>query len=254
MPFARYGMHLHNNQVKRKTRKADTETFKKQFAAFSSASDPARFSVRWEDCFPILDEKTVETNFDRHYIYHTAWAARCLAETKPGKHIDISSKLYFAALCSAFVPFEFYDFRPANLQLGNLACKSADLTKLHFETNSIYSLSCMHTVEHIGLGRYGDELDPSGDLKAMAELQRVLAPGGNLFFVVPVGKPKLMFNAHRIYAHQQIVSYFNELKLVKFTLITENFADGGLLDNPPLEFTNAQDYGCGCFWFTKEKA
>jgi len=47
----------------------------------------------------------------------------------------------------------------------------------------------MNVVEHVGLGRYGEPLDPEGDIKAMRELRRVLAPGGSLLFVVPVGRP-----------------------------------------------------------------
>jgi SAM-dependent methyltransferase len=254
LPFAQFGANQIHGLVKKQAARAEKAEFKRQYDEFVAASDPSRFSVLWKDRFPILDEKTVQTGYDRHYVYHTAWAARCLAQTKPAKHIDISSSLYFSALCSAFVPIEFYDFRPADLILSNLTCKTADLTKLHFKSNSIASLSCMHTIEHIGLGRYGDELDPQGDLKAIAELQRVLAPGGNFFFVVPVGRPRIMFNAHRIYGEEQIIRLFSQLKLVNFSVITENFADGGLIDSPPAGFTEKQEYACGCFWFTKEKA
>ena len=38
----------------------------------------------------------------------------------------------------------------------------------------------MHVVEHIGLGRYGDQVDPDGDLMAMKELERVTAKLGKL--------------------------------------------------------------------------
>ena len=78
-------------------------------------------------------------------------------------------------------------------------------------------------------------------------------PGGpgNLFFVVPVGEPTIQFNAHRIYSRDQILSYFKELKLEKFTLIGEQFSQGGLIDNPSNELLQKQKYGCGCFWFKK---
>ena len=65
-----------------------------------------------------------------------------------------------------------------------------DLISLPFEDGSFHSLTCMHVVEHIGLGRYGDQVDPDGDLMAMKELERVTAKLGNLLFVVPVGIPK----------------------------------------------------------------
>ena len=122
-------------------------------------------------------------------------------EIHPAKHTDISSSLYFSGIVSAFVPVDFYDYRPADLHLSDLTSAHADLTKLFFANASIDSLSCMHTVEHIGLGRYGDRIDPSGDLKAINELTRVVAAGGSFLFVVPVGKPKIEFNAHRIYSY-----------------------------------------------------
>jgi hypothetical protein len=225
--------------------------FIRDFRKFNSLTANKRFSNNWTDHSAVLFEKTSQTEFDRHYVYHTAWAARCLAETKPAKHVDISSSLYFTALCSAFIEMEFYDFRPANLILNNLTCASANLNALHMKSGSIGSLSCMHTVEHIGLGRYGDEIDPDGDLKAMAELERVLAPGGNLFFVVPIGEPKIVFNSHRIYSYEQIIHYFKALNLHRFTFIGENFSDGGLINNPPPELLAGQKYGCGCFWFKK---
>jgi len=226
-------------------------SFFSQYFKFKKLIVTERFKIKWSYKSAITFEKTVMTEFDRHYIYHTAWAARCLAETKPIKHIDISSSLYLSGICSAFINIEFYDFRPADLQLSNLKCESANLTNLHFAANSINSLSCMHTVEHIGLGRYGDTLDVDGDLKAISELIRVLAPGGNLFFVVPVGEPTIQFNAHRIYSRDQILTYFKELKLEKFTLIGEQFSQGGLIDNPSKELLDSQKYGCGCFWFKK---
>jgi hypothetical protein len=135
-----------------------------------------------------LQDATVQTEFDRHYVYHPAWAARIIKRIKPAVHVDISSSLHFCSVLSAFVPVKFYDYRPAKLELSGLTSEHADLVQLPFESNSIASLSCMHTVEHIGLGRYGDPLDYDGDLKAIAELSRVLAVGGNLLFCYTRGR------------------------------------------------------------------
>jgi SAM-dependent methyltransferase len=174
-----------------------------------------------------------------------------LAQTNPEYHVDISSFIYFGALVSSFIPVRYYDYRPADLQLNNLTSDAADLLRLPFENGSIKSLSSMHVVEHVGLGRYGDPVDPAGDLKAIAELKRVLAAGGSLLFVVPVGKPKIMFNAHRIYSYDQIMEYFAELELMEFALIPDAPQNGGLIRNATKEMASAQTYGCGCFWFRK---
>lgn len=212
-----------------------------------------RFSLSLSNRRVILNENTLNTNFDRHYIYHPAWAARVLAKTKPKFHVDISSTLNFCSIVSAFIPVRFYDYRPANLKLSNLSMRSVDLTSLPFKSDSIQSLSCMHTVEHIGLGRYGDKINPNGDLKAINELKRVLAPGGNLLFVVPVGKPNIYFNAHRVYSLKQIKSYFSGLLLKEFALVPDIDKGKGLIINPSEKFCNQQNYGCGCFWFKKVK-
>ena len=106
-------------------------------------------------------------------------------------------------------------------------------------------------VEHVGLGRYGDSIDPLGDNKAMQELLRVLAIGGNLLFVVLVGKPKIMFNAHRIYSYEQIMHSFSTLKLIEFALIPEDPKEGGISYYATSIDVANQVYGCGCFWFTK---
>ena len=216
------------------------------------AQSPRRFAATWWDRLPCLDDRTGTTGFDRHYIFHPAWAARILARTGPAEHVDISSALYFSAIVSAFVPTRFYDYRPADLRLSNLASEHADLLALPFPDASIPSLSCMHVVEHVGLGRYGDPFDPDGDLKAVAELRRVVAPGGTLLYAVPVGRPRIMFNAHRVYAYEQVVGSFPDFELVQFALIPDSAATGGLIVDAPPSLVAAQEYGCGCFWFKKK--
>lgn len=225
--------------------------FRMEFNRFASLTHDDRFPIRWEDRYPCLDDRTDTTSFDRHYVYHTAWAARILARTLPAEHVDIASYVYFVALVSAFVPIKFYDYRPPEIKLRGLEVAHADLTALPFPDASIRSLSCMHVVEHIGLGRYGDPLDPEGDLKAISELRRVLATTGDLIFVVPIGKPRVMFNAHRIYSYDQIIRYFYDLELVEFTLIPDDARQGGLVEQPSKAMVESQLYGCGCFWFRK---
>ncbi len=229
--------------------------FQEEFRVFRELSRSAgaaqRFDVDWEDRYPCLDDKTIVTEFDPHYTYHPAWAARILARTNPPEHFDIGSILHFGTIVSAFIPVRFYDYRPAAVRLDNFECASADLVELPFADNSINSLSSMHVVEHVGLGRYGDPLDPNGDLKAMRELQRVLAPGGSLLFVVPVGVSRVCFNAHRIYSLGQVLTEFSGLELKEFALIPDDPALDGLIKDAPADLVNSQIYGCGCFWLTK---
>ena len=110
----------------------------------------------------------------------------------------------------------------------------------------------MHTVEHVGLGRYGDKLDPHGDIDAAKELSRVVKKGGTFIFVVPVGKPKIEFNAHRIYSYEQVMNLFPDMELKEFSLIPDDYKRYGLITNADKNFVKEQDWGCGCFWFIKK--
>lgn len=228
--------------------------FQDEFGRFTAlAGQSPRLPVRREDTNPQLSDRASRTLIDRHYTYHPAWAARVLARTRPKKHVDISSIVNFSTVVSAFVPVDFYDFRPVALELEGLHAGAADLTRLHFPSDSIASLSCMHVIEHIGLGRYGDPLDPDGDLKAIGELVRVLAPGGDLLVATPVGRPRVEFNAHRVYDHEAFARYFAPLELVEFSLIEEH-GEGGPIVGPPASRVRAESYACGCFWFRKRSA
>ncbi len=211
-----------------------------------------RFSMNCRDWFLCLMDRTADTPFDPHYTYHPAWAARVVARTMPKKHIDIASTLKFCTLVSAFVPVEFYDYRPANLHLSGLESKFGDLHKLPFADSSVESLSCMHTIEHVGLGRYGDPIDYDGDIKAAKEISRVLAKNGTFIFVTPVGKPRIEFNAHRIYSYQQVISLFPDLTLTEFSLVPDDFKEVGIIENATPEIVASQIYACGCFVFTKQ--
>lgn len=222
------------------------------YLSFRNKDKKRRFSIPLSSIMPVLFENTPFTRFDTHYIYHTAWAARKVKEIGASSHTDISSSLYFSSIVSAFKPVKFYDYRPAKLNLSDLSSASANLTNLHFEDDSIQSLSCMHTVEHVGLGRYGDPIEPEGDMEAAKELARVVAKGGSLLFVVPVGKPKIQFNAHRVYSYRMVLEMFPGLILKEFSLIPDNAIDKGIIYNATEEQSNKQVYGCGCFWFVKE--
>jgi SAM-dependent methyltransferase len=219
------------------------------YLKFVRKDKTSRFKNKIKDFYPQIKDKTIKTSFDTHYVYHTSWAARKVKQINPEFHVDISSSLYFSGIVSAFVPVQFYDYRPADLNLSNLSSNHCDLNKLHFSDNSIESLSCMHTIEHIGLGRYGDKIDPEGDLKAIEELTRVIKPGGSLLFVTPVGKPRIEFNAHRIYSYDMVMSMFEDLKLKEFSLVTD---PGEFIEHADSDIVKKQKYGCGCFWFIKQ--
>ena len=224
------------------------EKFKAQYEAFCFQCDGKNIPrPEIMDWIPVLDEDTNWTHADWDYVLHTNWAARYLAKVKPLRHVDIGSYSYFSTLCSAFVPrFEFYDVRPLGFDIPGLKCDSANLTDLHFENDSIKSLSCLHVLEHIGLGRYGDKLDAEGHIKAAKELARVLAPNGQLLIVLPMNeKPRINFNAHRILNFKQATELFAGLHLCEFTVLHQ-----GKIIEQPEHLERLEDF-TGLFLWTK---
>ena len=152
-------------------------------------------------------------------------------------------------MLTAITKVTFIDIRPLIVNLENFDSKPGSILALPFGDNSVPSLSCLHVAEHIGLGRYGDPLDPEGTKKATRELARVLALQGNLYFSVPVGKPRVCFNAHRIHSPQQILDYFYDLELIQFSGIDDRGNFRQAID--PGDLANAS-YACGLFHFTKK--
>src|SRR5260370_16622746 len=148
------------------------------------------------------------------------------------------------------MPITFCDIRKSRLPFRDIKEDRADLTSLPPSwTATLPSISCMHVLEHIGLGRYGDGLDAGGDRKAAAELARVLAPGGQLLLVVPMeDPPRVCFNAHRLYSYSQVMDLFPGLSLQEFTLITN---EGHFFDHPDPVLFDGPNYSSESFPSTK---
>jgi SAM-dependent methyltransferase len=202
------------------------------------------------ELFPQLHDKTVNTGFDTHYTYQGPWVFEKLIINKPKRHIDIGSSVMYMGFFAAIVPTEFIDIRPTGLEYKNFTEKKGSILKLPYRTASLDSVSCLHVVEHIGLGRYGDTVDARGSEKACREMARTVKVGGNLYLSTPVGKQITYFNAHRVFNPETIINYFPNFKLVEFSMVNDR-GKKTLNTNP----SNAirQKYALGLFWLKRVK-
>ena len=204
--------------------------------------------ISFQDSYPCLTDRILDTPFDPHYFFQAAWLARRLQGFHPALHIDIGSSVMMINVLSAAVRTVFVDYRPLRVSLSNLTSLAGNITQLPFADVSIASLSSLHVIEHVGLGRYGDPLNPGGSQLAASELQRVLMPGGRLFLSVPVGRERVCFNAHRVFSSDTVTNFFKELRLVSFSLVD----DAGQFNENVLPETAVDlEYGCGLFEFMK---
>ena len=199
---------------------------------------------------PILFEKTSFSSFDPHYTYQAYWATAEIIKNKKNAnfHLDISSNVSFVAQLCASIKVIQMEYRPPELNLASYTKISGDIIKLPFPDESVLSISCLHVVEHIGLGRYGDSIDVNGCWKALSELERIIASGGKLYLSLPIGKPAVYFNGCYIFSAMDIVGALTCLNLVSFAYVND---DKTLIEAGRPEDTIELTYGLGLFVFQK---
>ena len=185
-----------------------------------------------------------------------AYVAKKIFERNPKRHVDIGSRTDgFVAHVAVFRKIEIIDIREQKSKVSNVLFKKADLMKL--QDNLIGycdSISALHSIEHFGLGRYGDPIDYYGYIKAIDNISLMLQKGGVFYFSVPIGKQRIEFNAHRVFS----VSYLQDLFHDKFILNSFSYIDdkGDFFENVKLTDKEVQVnfncyYGCGIFELTK---
>jgi SAM-dependent methyltransferase len=202
----------------------------------------------FSESYPCLTDWVPSTPFDPHYFHQGAWLARRLREGGCAAHVDVGSSVMMASVLSAQVPMVFVDYRPLRAQLPGLVSVAGSILCLPFGDGALASVSSLHVIEHIGLGRYGDPLDVDGSAKAARELVRVLAPGGRLYISVPTGRERVCFNAHRVFSPAALKAMFAPLECLAFALVDDA---GRFHPQGDEAFAAGLEYGCGMYVFGK---
>lgn len=206
--------------------------------------------------FPIYsDYKEQAGSATGHYFHQDLLVANDIFKANPIRHIDIGSRIDgFVAHVASFRKIEIIDVRELkDSGHENIGFKRMDLMrKDSVESNICDSLSCLHAIEHFGLGRYGDPINPNGHLIGFENILKMLKPGGTLYISFPIGTTdQIHFNAHRIFNPSSVLDWQNEtsLELLNFSFVD----DAGKLhkrvgiDSVPATI----EYGCGIYTFRK---
>jgi hypothetical protein len=228
-------------------------TYWKDLRRYNRLNGSLSFSFNMKDAFPILTDMHSNAGSARgHYFHQDLWAARKIYQVRPLNHFDIGSRVDgFIAHLLTFMKVTVIDIRPLENDIEGLTFFRDDASELaNIKNDSVLSLSTLHVAEHFGLGRYTDPVDPGACFKFMATLQRVLAPNGKLYFSVPVGRERVEFNAHRVFAPQTILNSFPGLDLLSFSYVGD---DGLLHENVSPSQMPESEMACGLFEFTKTK-
>jgi SAM-dependent methyltransferase len=125
---------------------------------------------------------------------------------------------------------------------------TVDAKNTGIKANKYDAVLSLCSLEHFGLGRYGDEFDMEADTKGFAEMRRVLKPGGVIIFTTTItqNEPAIWFNAHRIYSHAQIRAFCDGMQVLDEKVISLNTKE--IYDiNEKNRLNGDLDFYCGCW-------
>jgi len=186
------------NLPQRKTSAQPEKDYERHFAFLQQ--NPARFQIFRERVF---DQGVHPENF---VDYECAFAAQTIQPLYPRSILDIGSYRHFILGLLAHYPVTTLDVRDRGPLLANETVLTGDAKNLTLPDQSFDLVLSLCSLEHFGLGRYGDEIDFQADQKAIREMIRVLKTGGHLIFSTTItrAKPAIGFNAHRIYDYSML--------------------------------------------------
>lgn len=192
-----------------------------------------------------------------HYFHQDLLVARKIHLNNPSIHVDVGSRVDgFVAHVASFRSIEVLDIRQSSSEIQNIKFTQADLMiKIRDDlVGYCDSLSCLHAMEHFGLGRYGDQVDYDGYISGLNNLYRILKKGGKLYFSVPIGPQRIEFDAHRVFSLRYLLELFDDkYHIDHFSFVDDN---GDLHECAPITEEDKQNnfgcsYGCGIFEMTK---
>jgi SAM-dependent methyltransferase len=186
------------------------------------------------------------------YFWQDLLVARAIFEARPEKHVDVGSRVDgFVAHVASFREIEVFDVRPITTQVPGVRFRQADLMQ---PAGYCDSLSCLHALEHFGLGRYGDPVDPEGFARGLANMAALLKNDGVFYLSVPIGTERVEFNGQRVFDPRAMIDLalahaleLRELKVVRQGGRVETLAP----DAQRLSDLASQRYALGIFTFAK---
>lgn len=197
------------------------------------------------------------------YFWQDLLVARQVYADRPERHVDVGSRVDgFVAHLASFREVEVFDIRPISTEVPGIVFKKADMMDprsiLSYIANGggyCDSLSCLHALEHFGLGRYGDPVDPDGYLRGISNMSSLLKQGGKLYLSVPIGMERVEFNAHRIFDPRDLIKMCGNFNLILLglTLVNSDSVSSEFIpDEMSLDRIAHESYTLGIFTFKKK--
>lgn len=192
-----------------------------------------------------------------HYFHQDLLVARRVFLANPHRHVDVGSRIDgFVAHVASFREIEVIDIRPLTEAAHAIRFQPLDLMGTLPPAMHDYcdSASCLHALEHFGLGRYGDPLRWDGHLVGLRNLHALLKPGGKLYLSFPIGPQRVEFNSQRVFALEYVIPLLErDFKIDAFAYVDDTgrlHVDVALIDEG-IRNNFGCHFGCGIFELTK---
>lgn len=196
----------------------------KKFKFLSNGLIGAEFPI--SDNFPCLNDRNDEAGITRtDYFIQDLYCAQKIFERKPDKHVDVGSRIGgFVAHVASYRTIELIDIRKMESTIKNVSFKQADLMdENNIPLDYCDSISSLHALEHFGLGRYGDPIDPEGHIKGFRNITKMLKKGGIFYFSVPMGRQRIDFNAHRVFGMPYLIRMVEtDYDIITFSYVNDS--------------------------------
>lgn len=212
------------------------------------------------DLMPCLHDMNEEAGATKsEYFWQDLYIAQKIFKHNPKKHVDVGSRVDgFVAHVASFREVEIFDIRKITSNIPNITFRQADLMNSANEFHEYCdSLSCLHALEHFGLGRYGDKIDVDGYKHGLKHLSALLKIEGVFYLATPIGIEKVYFNAHRIFNPIEIKNILNGIGFVleefSWFSVENGITNSSDIDNDILRLSKLP-YTLAIFTFRKLKS
>jgi SAM-dependent methyltransferase len=231
--------------------------FLKEYREFKKQAKLLSPDFPFGNFYPCFEDSSQESGTaSGHYFHQDLLVAGKIFKNNPIKHVDIGSRMDgFISHVASFRQIEFVDIRNLSTQIDNIRFIQADIMDDNLSlSNYCDSISCLHALEHFGLGRYGDRIDYQGHLKGWNNIYKILKKGGKFYFSVPIGNQRIEFNAHRVFS----LAYLLQMIKGRYQIDSFSYVNdvGDLIKNAEINENSISTnfschYGCGIFELTK---
>lgn len=223
--------------------------FLREYRAFRKAGGVVK------TLFPVISDYDEQAGqMTGHYFHQDLLVAKFVYDANPRRHIDVGSRIDgFVGHIATFREIELVDIRPLPATpYPQIKFLQADMMQPQSMAGIADSVSSLHALEHFGLGRYGDPINPQGHIIGFRNVARLVQPGGKLYIGLPIGRAtEVFFNGLRIMDPADPPTWFEDPDA--FVLERFDYVDdaGDLHTEADVAAPLGLIHGCGIYTFTR---